>query len=107
MSRPKLLLLWLVCVAAGLLSALWMLLAVIAGSKRAWAIALGYDQLGNATFGGSEDELISSRCWRYRADPAYARWVAVINWLAGDPHHCQDSYEAEQARVATSCPTPD
>lgn len=38
-----------------------MLLAALAGSNRAWKLAIGHDQLANAAFGGSEDETISSR----------------------------------------------
>lgn len=98
MSRSSILLLWLVCQVASLIAAVWMLCAIIAGSPRAWRIAIGHDQLANATFGGDEDETISSRCWRYRADPGYARWVRIINWLAGDPDHCKAAFESEEAK---------
>jgi hypothetical protein len=92
------LLLWLLCVAAGIISAIWMLLAVIVGSPRADVIALGFDQLSNAATGGDPDEYISSRAWRCRVDPRYARWVRVINWLFNDPRHCQSAYESERDR---------
>ena len=92
------LLLWLLCILSGALSALWMLLAIAANNPRAWPIARGFDQLGNATFGGDEDELISSRCWRCREQPEYAHWVKVINWLFNDPQHCEDAYRGEMAR---------
>jgi hypothetical protein len=99
MSRIKGLLLWLLCVAAGIISAVWMLLAIIAGSPRADVIALGFDQLGNAATGGDPDEYVSSRAWRCRADPYYARWVRVINWLFNDRDHCKNAYESERARA--------
>ena len=98
MTRLKMLLLWLLCIAAGLVSALWMLLAIAVSSPRAWPIARGFDQLGNATFGGDEDELISSRCWRCRDQPEYAAWVKVINWLFDDPQHCENAYQGEALR---------
>ncbi|MCX7172607.1 MAG: hypothetical protein NT159_01455 [Proteobacteria bacterium] len=94
-SRSKLLLVWLICQVANLVCAIWALCAIAAGSPRAWRIAVGYDQLANATFGGDEDETISSRCWRYRDEPGYAQWVRLINWLAGDPEHCKNAFESE------------
>ena len=96
MTRIKLLALWMLCISAGVLSALWMLLAIAANSPRAWPIAKGFDQLGNATFGGHEDELISSRVWRCREQPGYARWVTIINWMFDDPRHCEDAYLSEE-----------
>jgi hypothetical protein len=99
MTRLKLLPLWLLCLLGGLIAAVWMLCAVLASPRRALLIAKGFDQLGNATGGGDEDEFISSRAWRNRADPAYARLVRVINWLFNDPAHCRDSYESERARL--------
>lgn len=95
MIRLKLLLLWLLCQFASLIGAIWMLCAIVTGSPRTWRIAVGYDQLGNATFGGDEDETISSRCWRYREEPYYAVWVQRINWLFDDPNHCKDAFEKE------------
>jgi len=98
MMRVRLLLLWIACLAASLVAALWMLCAIIAGSPRAWRIALGYDQLGNATLGGDEDETISCRCWRYKDEPYYAVWVKRINWLFDDPDHCRDAFADEAAK---------
>lgn len=95
MTRSKLLLLWVLCALAGAVSTIWMLLAIVASPARAVLIAKGFDQLGNATGGGDEDEFISSRAWRCRADPAYARLVAMINWLFSDPDHCRDSFDGE------------
>ncbi len=89
----KALLIWIICQLAGIVASIWMLAATLAGSSRAWRIAVGFDQLANAAFGGAEDETISSRCWRYRALRRYAFMVRLINWLAGDPHHCQNAFE--------------
>lgn len=99
MSRFKLLLVWIVCLVMGLVSTVWMLVAIIAGSPRAWNIAKGFDCLGNETFGDDRDKYVSSRCWRYRAEPFYSRWVKVIDWLFGDPNHCKDSFENEQVKA--------
>lgn len=92
----KLILLWNICVIAGVVALLWMFLACFAGSGRAWRIAVGFDHLANAAFGGDEDETISARCWRYRDEPHYSALVQLINFLAGDARHCEDSYLAEQ-----------
>lgn len=94
----KLIILWQVCVIAGVVALLWMFLAACAGSPRAWRIALGFDQLANATFGGDEDETISARCWRLREGPLHSALVQVINFLANDPKHCEDSFIDEQQR---------
>ncbi len=61
--RAGLLAVWLLCVACALISLGWMLAAALAGSERAWRIALGYDRVGNATAGGDDGEYISSRCY--------------------------------------------
>ena len=92
----KLILLWNICIVAGVVALLWMFLAIPFSNGRAWRIAVGFDQLANATFGGDEDETISARCWRYREDPKYSALVQVINMLANDKNHCRDSYLSEQ-----------
>ena len=43
------------------MASLWMLIAIVTGSRRAWTIAVAHDQLANAAFGGHEDETLSSR----------------------------------------------
>ena len=97
MTRFKLLLIWAVCQLGALLTAMWMLLSIAAGSGRAWTIAVGYDQLANGAFGGSDDETISSRCWRYREDRRYAILVRIINFLAGNPNHCQEAFNSRNS----------
>lgn len=94
----KLILLWHVCVIVAGITLAWMFCASIVGSARAWRIAVGFDQLANATFGGDEDETISSRCWRYREEHPYKTLQRVIDWLFGDPEHCRKAYEDERQK---------
>lgn len=81
----------LICQLAHIVASLWMLLAALAGSKRAWTIAIGYDQLANAATGGSEDETISSRANRARKErKAWACILCrILDWI--DPDHCSKS----------------
>ena len=53
--RLSMLALWLLCQIAAVIASLWMLAAIITGSRRAWTIAVAHDQLANAAFGGHED----------------------------------------------------
>lgn len=93
MSRVYLLAIWALCQVAALVASVWMLLAALAGSKRAWKIALGHDQLANAAFGGDEDETISSRAGK--AAKAGKRWACVLCRLLDklDPGHCEKNIE--------------
>ncbi len=95
MKQIRMLVLWVLCVLCAAIASMWMLLAIVVGSPRAVLIAKAFDQLGNATGGGSEDELISSRAWRMRYNPQYARLVRFINWMFSDPSHCKDAFETE------------
>lgn len=96
-TRFKLLLLLLVCMLIGLVSSTWMFFAILVGSPRAPLIASGFDNLANETFGDDTDRYLSSRFWRYRNEPRYAKLVKVVDWLADNPNHCQQSYEGEVA----------
>ncbi|MBP9798795.1 MAG: hypothetical protein KBD39_01570 [Sterolibacterium sp.] len=58
--------LWLLCLAAAIVSLVWQLVAIVGSPRRAMRIAVGFDQTANAAFGGDEDETISSRAWRLR-----------------------------------------
>lgn len=49
------LMIWLLCLVASFVSAIWMLLAIAVGSDRAWSLAVSHDQLANTAFGGDED----------------------------------------------------
>ena len=70
--------LWMLCQIAHVVASLWMLAASIISpnGKRAWTLAIAYDQLANAAFGGNEDETISSRAGRarLRQRPVTRRW---------------------------------
>lgn len=90
-KRAGLLAILLICQVAHVLASIWMLLAVLGGSQRAWTIAIGYDQLANAATGGDVDETISSRASRARKEGR--RWgcvlCRVLDWI--DKDHCTES----------------
>ena len=94
--RIALLALWLLCQLANVIACVWMLLAALAGSRRAWRLAVSYDQLANTAFGGDEDETISSRAAKARMRGK--RWGCVLcrflDWL--DPNHCTNSIEPDE-----------
>ena len=89
--RAALLAIWALCQVANIVAGIWMLLAILAGSPRAWRLAISYDQLANTAFGGSEDETISSRANRARTEGR--RWGCVLCRLLDKikKNHCQDS----------------
>lgn len=90
-GRLALFAIFLVCQLAHLVASVWMLLAVLGSSHRAWAIAIGYDQLANAATGGNVDETISSRASRARKDRRTWGCILcrVLDWI--DKNHCSDS----------------
>ena len=79
-----------------LISSLWLLSAtwIKPSHGRTRKIALSYDQLGNATMGGDEDETISSMLGR-TGKPAWL--VTFVNWIFfviyGEVNHCQAKIE--------------
>lgn len=89
---------WVLCQVANLVAAIWMLCAIIKGSNRSWVIAKSYDQLGNASTGGSEDELISSRAGKARKSGE--KWACVLCKLLDkiDPNHCEKSIEPDEGK---------
>jgi len=90
-----LLALWMLCQLAHIIASLWMLAAAIASphGRRAWTLAISYDQLINAATGGHEDETISSRAGREQRKGK--RWARLLCRLldALDPGHCERSIE--------------
>lgn len=92
-KRLGLVALWLLCLLASVVASVWMLLAALAGSSRAWSLAIAHDQLANTAFGGDEDETISSRAGK--AARAGKRWGCVLCKLLDkfDPGHCEKSIE--------------
>jgi len=100
-TRLAMVLIWVLCALAAAVGLVWMALAILTGSPRALDIAVGFDQMANATFGGDEDETISSRCWRYRDEQPYRALRKLVDTafaLAGDSDHCEKSYRAEMER---------
>lgn len=79
-------------------ASVWMLLATLVGSNRAWEISLGWDHLLNALTGGKPGELVSSRANRARREGR--RWGCVLcKWLDDiDPDHCARA-EADHGRT--------
>ena len=94
--RIALLALWLLCQLANVIACVWMLLAILVGSPRAWRLAVSYDQLANTAFGGDEDETISSRA--YKAATRGRRWGCVLCKLLDkiQPDHCRRSLEPDE-----------
>ena len=96
-------LLWLVCLLVGLAALAVIPASVIAGTgRKAWRVAVSFDQLGNTAIGGDEDETFSSRCWRKRDDTPYHCLVPAIDWLflalSGEKDHCQNAWLDEVAK---------
>lgn len=94
LTRSSLLLaLWILCQFAHVIASIWMLLAAMfrPHGRRAWTLAVAYDQLANAAFGGHEDETISSRAGRARRHGK--RWACILCRLLDtlDPDHCERS----------------
>ena len=98
MNRLKLLLLCPVIFFAsvfGLLAYCWHL---ITGPEYAWRIALVYDQVGNASVKGSEDETISSRAGK-GARKGIWHWCLlcrILHWF--DSNHCENSIEFDEGK---------
>lgn len=92
-SRMAMVAIWLLCQLAHIVASVWMLLAALYGSKRAWKLAIGYDQLANVAFGGDPDETISSRAGKEKKRGR--RWACVLCRLLDklDPDHCEKSIE--------------
>lgn len=81
----------------------WALVSGALGSgRRARRILLAFDQLGNATSAGDEDETFSARCYRLRATPRYARLMRAIDWAferaTGQIRHCEQAFFNERQR---------
>lgn len=96
--RLSMLAIWMLCQVAAVIASLWMLVAALAGSRRAWTIAVAHDQLANAAFGGHEDETISSRAGK--AARKGKRWACALCRLLDrlDPNHCEKSIEADEGK---------
>jgi DNA polymerase III delta prime subunit len=82
---------WALCQVAHAVASIWMLLAILSGSDRAWRLAVSYDQLANTAFGGNEDETISSRANRARSERR--SWGCILCRLLDriEKDHCKNS----------------
>jgi hypothetical protein len=101
-TRLALVILWLLCLIAAPIGLVWMAIAILPNSNRAWAIARGFDRLGAAIARGDDGEYISSSCWRYRAEQPYRtlRWLIDRAFgLVGERDHCKQSFIFEQRKA--------
>jgi hypothetical protein len=91
MARVKLLAFWLICQGAHFVASLWLFVAILINSSRAWRIILAYDRLGNAATGGSDTETISSRANRGTVEGN--RGWCLLCWLLDriQKGHCKNS----------------
>ena len=94
---------WVLCAAAAVIGLMWMLASGLVGKgARAKRIAIAFDQVGNATAAGDEDETFSARCWRLRAQAPYEHWRRWIDRaflvLRGEQDHCRRAFEHERDR---------
>ena len=97
-QRLSMLGLWGLCQVAAIVASLWMLIAALVGSRRAWTIAVAHDQLANAAFGGHEDETLSSRAGKAAREGKC--WACVFCRLLDrlDPNHCEKAIEPDEGK---------
>ena len=104
--RLMLVAIWALCQVVHAVASIWMLLAILSGSDRAWRLAVSYDQLANTAFGGNEDETISSRA--AKASASGRRWgcalCRVLDWL--DKDHCKNSIELDEGEKVSEWTNP-
>jgi len=98
LHRLSMLGLWGLCQVAAIVASLWMLIAALVGSRRAWTIAVAHDQLANAAFGGHEDETLSSRAGKAAREGKC--WACVFCRLLDrfDPNHCEKAIEPNEGK---------
>jgi hypothetical protein len=96
--RLSMLAIWLLCQIAAVVASIWMLIAIISGSRRAWTLAVAHDQLANTAFGGHEDETLSSRAGKAAREGK--QWACVLCRLLDrlDPNHCEKSIETDEGK---------
>ncbi|MCY0916244.1 hypothetical protein [Massilia antarctica] len=87
----RLLMLWMLCVAASAYAGTRMLYLIARNPRKAWSMAVAHDQLANAATNGHMDETISSRANRARTNGR--RWGCVLCRLLDriDKDHCTRS----------------
>lgn len=91
MNRLRLLLIFILCVAASIYCLLRMLYCIFKNPQKAWLQALSFDRATNVAANGDPDETISSRAHRARTEKR--RWgcalCRLLDWI--DRNHCRDS----------------
>lgn len=89
MKHLFLLAVWIVCILCAFIALPYMLVCILVGSSRAWAIALGFDRVGNAMSGGIDGEYLSARANRVRKEGR--RWGCILCRLVDriQPGHCE------------------
>ena len=97
-QRLSMLALWGLCQIAAIIASLWMLAAIVTGSRRAWTLAVAHDQLANTAFGGHEDETLSSRAGKAAREGK--RWGCIFCRLLDrlDAGHCEKSIEPDEGK---------
>jgi len=95
---------WVLCQLAALIGAAWMFAAILAGSHRAWNIAIAYDELGSASTGGNPDETISSRAAKARAKGKH--WGCILCRLLDriQADHCKNSLQLDRGEPLPTGP---
>lgn len=88
-TRLIMLAFFFLCQFAHVVATLWMLVAILWGSKRALAIAEGYDRVGNAVTGGLSSETISGRAARgtREGNQGWCLLCKILDYI--DPGHCK------------------
>lgn len=96
MKRLALILIYPLLVLAAAQGLLWYALAVCFGPARAWKIAVGFDQLANATWGNNEDETVSSMAAK-AARKRWVWWAVALCYVLEkiDPGHCDRAIEKD------------
>lgn len=82
---------WVLCMVAGAVAALRMLVVVFYNTDRAWALARAFDRVGNAALNGKDTETISSRANRSREEGT--KWGCVLCKLLDkiEKDHCKNA----------------
>lgn len=99
MNILMLIVLLLVATTIFVFSIIQLIISQIFGDgHRAWKIVVGYDQVGNITAGGHEDETFSARCHRNKSDKYNKAEVIVdkiFKILRNEDNHCRTAFLKE------------
>lgn len=97
MKRVALVLIWPLLILAAIQGLIWYTTAIFFGPDRSWKIAVGFDQLANATWGNNEDETVSSMATK-AARKHKVWWAVVLCWALDkiDPGHCDRAIEKDR-----------